>query len=819
MNVFEDLIEELKEEKLLEKTVIDTRNKRHHNKKKSAAAEVAEETVEPAIQTEGQADDPNLSTTEQESEEQIATAFSEDASEEVIDECASQADDQSISIANAEELSDDVHETEYLPEPSDESDEDDEASALAAGESPESIKESVSESTTDEQITEASEDAVTENELPAELSEPEESISDQHSYEETEDKQDVEESLVAEGDLAPVVAEIDHESELESEDDGAESDEEAFSHQQIIADEDEESLSETSEVEDEGFSHMRLLEEMGEHENTPEPDIDDTSQSETFEADNVNNLADTVNNNESDGNQGQSLVESDSASNSDPDDSLSETGFVIDEPAKDKPAKDRKRERAPINQAEYLRRRAVEEFNSLQMVEHIISGTEREQLKVIPSSYNDIAVSKALHDFLKISKDAEPQKSAEAEFQLMEETQAWHFALSERDTAILPAQLRRYCETTRPALSSQALAALGRFYRNAPFSESVRSKFEIIMTRFFSKEIEGEKREAILPKDEIARNLGDLYADWSSIPYYEDDENSDVLLNVLKFDDFVEEVKNAEDFEELIRNDFFERLREFKESIGENFYSPLVIAAVVNSNIAIGNKYVEMMAAERDRNSLAELEEKYSQLFEGQVSDSASKTMRVVELLNKKVTDPIPVVKPEVKKPEPVKPKHNRGVIVSPGSDNREKRDKTSSKSKKSGKSKSPLAKYFKVSKWSLVALILTIVLMGGLYAYVEFFVEQPISTENVKKVNLETSSLKEYLKTARISEDTFYGITLPSWDTLSVERREEVLRKVMSIGDEKGYKKVVFLTGKGEMISFATKDKVVADVKKQGSS
>jgi len=52
---------------------------------------------------------------------------------------------------------------------------------------------------------------------------------------------------------------------------------------------------------------------------------------------------------------------------------------------------------------------------------------------------------------------------AQAEFRLMQETENWYSALSHRDKYITVAHLRRYCETSRPALSAQALISLARF--------------------------------------------------------------------------------------------------------------------------------------------------------------------------------------------------------------------------------------------------------------------------------------------------------------------------------------------------------------------
>ena len=251
----------------------------------------------------------------------------------------------------------------------------------------------------------------------------------------------------------------------------------------------------------------------------------------------------------------------------------------------------------PVGEADYYRKRAVEEVAFLQMVEHVFAGVEREQMKIAPKPYDDLEVKKVLHSFLQISGDVKSPEHAQLEFRLLQETESWYSALSQRDKLVSVAHLRRYCETTRPALSSPALVALGRFYRNSPYSEQIRSKFDLVLTRLFTKEIGGEKRKPVFSRDELIKHLNELYADWSSIPLYStDEENSDTLLMVLKFEDFIAEAENAESFDELIRNDFFNRLRRFKESANEHFFAPLVTAAAIESNLRIGNRYVELLA-------------------------------------------------------------------------------------------------------------------------------------------------------------------------------------------------------------------------------
>src|SRR5436190_1575160 len=132
-----------------------------------------------------------------------------------------------------------------------------------------------------------------------------------------------------------------------------------------------------------------------------------------------------------------------------------------------------------VNEKEYFRKRAMDEVTGLQMVDHVLAGVEREQMKLVPKPYDDLPVKLALHDFMQVAHETSTTEHAQSEFRLMQETENWCSALSHRDKHITIAHLRRHCETTRPPLSAQALIALARFYRNSPYSESVRSKFEL----------------------------------------------------------------------------------------------------------------------------------------------------------------------------------------------------------------------------------------------------------------------------------------------------------------------------------------------------
>ena len=442
----------------------------------------------------------------------------------------------------------------------------------------------------------------------------------------------------------------------------------------------------------------------------------------------------------------------------------------------------------PVNEAELYRKRATDEVSCLQIVEHILSGVEREQMKVVPKQYDDLEVTKSLHNFLQISKDVHSPEHAQAEFQLMQETESWYSVLSHRDKHISVTHLRRFCETTRPALSSPALVALARFYRNSPYSESVRNKFDFVVTRLFSEEIGDEKRKVSLSQNELIKSLTQLYAEWESISVYANEENdSKILITTLKFEDFITEAEIAETFDELVKNDFFNRLRIFKESTLEQFFVALVTATAIESNVRIGNQYIKLLKTEKDKGEAEKLENKYGFLHDQVISDATSKTFQLVESL-----------KPEDEKYD-----------LPDKNDDAELSEQTSdSKNTKVAPTKQPKKWYF-VNKWLVTATILVIVSSIVLFIWANNNATQEKVSKDVKEVNLENSFLKVYIQEARISKESFYAVVLPNWNETTKEKKEEILKKILVIGNEKNYKSVYLINQQGIAVGSASGENV----------
>lgn len=450
---------------------------------------------------------------------------------------------------------------------------------------------------------------------------------------------------------------------------------------------------------------------------------------------------------------------------------------------------------AEKSERDFYRKRAIDEVSSLQMVEHILSGIEREHMKMMPASYDDLEAKKALHKFLQIQGDSTTTEYAEAEFQLMHETETWNSAASRRDKKISVANLRRFCENSRPVLSSQALLALGRFYRNAAYSELTRAKFEFVMTRLFSRETEGEKRRVLFGRSEMIEHIRALYANWASVALYSADQ---VPLKtraiVAGFEDRVAEAESAITFDQLIQNDFFKKVHEFKEATGEMFFTPEVVAAMIECNTKIGNKFVDLVRLERERTNGQSVEQKYGYEYDQIISEAAGKTLQLVELLKslpniKALHDDSNVL--ETKK-----------MAAAP--------DGPMAAAPDGPKEKKPLFTWdmFQVNKWLLAVTIGVVLASTGLYFWSSQSSSEGALMDAAHDVSLENTEFKEYLRSGRATDETFYAITLPAWDQLADDRKKEVLQQALAFATKNGKKNVQLVNVKGRNVAFASKTK-----------
>jgi hypothetical protein len=448
---------------------------------------------------------------------------------------------------------------------------------------------------------------------------------------------------------------------------------------------------------------------------------------------------------------------------------------------------------------EFFNKRAVAEVSSLQMVEHVLTGVEREYLKIIPKAFDDFNAKKALNTFLQMPDSSNTEEHKRAEFDLMQETEAWASALGDRDRGIPVSNLRQYCENSKPALSSQALLALGRFYRNSAYSEAVRAKFDFLITRLFSRAGDDGSRVLLFARDEMLEHITKLYADWSSVPLYTADaDESNVLLTALSFEDLANEADQASHFDQLIKSDFFSRLRLFKESISELFYAPNVTAAAIDCNIRIGNAYVKLIEAEQKKMDAQSIQAKYGDLNDQSVSDAAAWTLDLAEIIRHRAETARVEVERAAEQEGPPPPPV--AAVPSPPAP-----AKIKEKNPGSGLGAKAKAQLAAINRWVIVSCALLLIASGGLWVWANYYAGEDVPSVGVRGVTLDGTQLSDHIKTAKVSGDTFYGLLKESWDALPKDKRTEFVQKCLAFATQQGAKQVQLIDRSGRQAAYAS--------------
>ncbi|REJ78781.1 MAG: hypothetical protein DWQ47_04880 [Acidobacteria bacterium] len=439
---------------------------------------------------------------------------------------------------------------------------------------------------------------------------------------------------------------------------------------------------------------------------------------------------------------------------------------------------------------EYFRRRATDEVKTLQMVDHIITRIEKEQAKINSAPYDDLKVKQSLHKFLQLDEEANSAEVAEIEFLLLQETENWYSALTIRDKELTVENLRSYCDTAVPALSSQALLALARFFRNAPFSELVRAKFDLIITKLYTADAGDGRREATLPVESLVLDIQDLYKDWASVPLYStDEENQELAFGAMGFNDFIDEVRKAHSFDDLVSKDFFRRLNEFKEKANESFFAPDIVAAAIRCNVEVGNRYLELIENEYGGERPAELNDQYGFLTDSAITEAIRKVFEAHQ------EDEIAKAEAQV---QSAKAKEKVFNV-----------EKISQASTKIAKEK---AEWYKANKKLVIATALTVA-FGIFYFFFSGYLipsSDPVSSGQIQEMNLEDSEFATYINSARINKDIAYAITNEEWAKLTKPQKEEMMKRFLATGADKGFSQINFLDTKGQKVGYVSMSSVV---------
>ncbi|HEV7642931.1 MAG TPA: hypothetical protein VGO50_03235 [Pyrinomonadaceae bacterium] len=428
-------------------------------------------------------------------------------------------------------------------------------------------------------------------------------------------------------------------------------------------------------------------------------------------------------------------------------------------------------------------KRALDEVSALEMSQQVMAMIERSIKKPLVKDYNNTGVKKYLHELFTLSPSTSSEEVNGMEFIFWQEVQLWRSALSQRDSFISVSDLRHYCETSRPPLSEQALFALARFYRGVPASEKTTSKFDLIITRVFSKDEEDGARRLSASRTTVAETLNDLYKEWLGIsPQNEEEKISQALTDL---NEFIAKAEKTESFEALVADNFFGTIKDYKRGLSKVFYAPQVVAAAVDCNIRIGNRFIELLENYKQaKKAEGRAGDPVDPVLEEAVTETTNRSLKAVYEAKKQYAkiaeqrerqrqlEKETFVLPEVATVAPVR------------------------KTKPEG--------FFGINKWLLIGGLVGVLLSGTMYLWAEYGSADSAGGKSAQKLNEKELPGGEYLTAARVNNNSFFGIVTPKWNGLAEDAKKKVLGDLVSVGKEKGYSQVSLLNNDGRLVGQA---------------
>jgi hypothetical protein len=271
--------------------------------------------------------------------------------------------------------------------------------------------------------------------------------------------------------------------------------------------------------------------------------------------------------------------------------------------------------------AEYAE--TIGQIGSIKTIDQIFAAIERDQLGLQVKQFDSLDLNMALQDFRRGNFDAKDK--------VFDEILKWQDELLERDQNISVHNLRLHCETAKPALNSKALLTLGEFYQNVS-----RSKFEMLLTRVFSRISENSHRRLILEDDELEQHIINVFAKNQQEIVEEEARNAVVS----KLAQFRSEASECTNFGGLIATELFRRYSQYKSEIGSEFNDSKVLKGIIETNVFIGERLVKLIIREKSSSSGVNLADKtlFGEKFEEEVATTVCQTICLDNIVLEAVT-------------------------------------------------------------------------------------------------------------------------------------------------------------------------------------
>lgn len=433
-------------------------------------------------------------------------------------------------------------------------------------------------------------------------------------------------------------------------------------------------------------------------------------------------------------------------------------------------------------------KRALDEVNALEMSQQILAMIERSMQKPAVKDYNNTGVKKYLHELFSLSADAIPEEINGMEFIFWQEVQLWRSALAQRDSFISVSDLRHYCESSRPPLSEQALLALARFYRGLPASEKTTSKFDMIITRVFSRDEEDGARRLSASRTAIADTLDDLYKEWLGISPQNVLEEDKITEAVTKFNELIATAEKAQHFEALVSENFFGIVKDYKKGLNKIFYAPQVAAAAIDCNIRVGNRFIELLDNyKQGKKAEGRGSEPLDPALEQTISEITNRSVKTVYEAKKHFA--------KLEQQREMQRQLEKETFALP--------EATPVAHARKPKTEGFLG----INKWLLAGGLVAVLLSGAMYLWVEYGSSENAGSKSAQKLNEKELPGGEYLTAARVNNNSFFGIVTPKWNSLTEDNKKKMLGELVTAGKDKGYSQVSLLSNDGKLIGQASEN------------
>lgn len=248
-------------------------------------------------------------------------------------------------------------------------------------------------------------------------------------------------------------------------------------------------------------------------------------------------------------------------------------------------------------------RRAIEKMKALQATERVIATMERVMLNRVPEKFDLIPVGMAINQLNLSLRNGVEEQVQEASLAVSHQLETTLQSLATRDEALMPYHLRRFCQQDAAALDLNALAALTSFYRALPPTEANRGKYDFVVTHLFSRPESGRRarhRHLRISREQVAQRLTEMCLAWGETIVYEGIDSNQISQSIQQFELFMEEAQEINQFQELVSEQFFQRIREFKAQVGAMLYLPEITAVSIESNLVINNRFLTLLEIENE---------------------------------------------------------------------------------------------------------------------------------------------------------------------------------------------------------------------------